>query len=186
MFALAGLVGALVATPVAVYASHQFTDVSNANKFHGAISWMADNDITHGCNQAGTKYSPDDFVMRGQLAAFLKRLSDKQVVDAGQVDGMSANEMVRVAFDSTDDADDANGNAVFAFFVVPKDGWLILSGSIDGVGTTGGPFDEYTCSLTVNGARSWTIPTEIRLSTSRVGTTPTTARRTVPPSGCTR
>jgi hypothetical protein len=32
MFALAGMVGALVATPIAVYATHQFTDVSDAHE----------------------------------------------------------------------------------------------------------------------------------------------------------
>ncbi len=37
MFALAGMVGALVATPIAVYASHRFTDVPGSNTFHADI-----------------------------------------------------------------------------------------------------------------------------------------------------
>ena len=50
MFVLAGLVGALVATPIAVYASHQFTDVPDSQIFHDAIDWMKDNGVTKGCN----------------------------------------------------------------------------------------------------------------------------------------
>ena len=95
------------------------------------------------------------------MAVFLKRLAEKKIVDAAtavnatnadNVDGFSANEMMRVAFDSTNDAPDANGNAVLAFIAVPKAGWLILSGSIDGLNAIGQSFDEYTCSLAVYGA----------------------------------
>ena len=36
---------------------------------------------------------------------------------------------------------------------IPKDGWLILNGSIDGAAAfIGDPNDEYNCLLTVNGA----------------------------------
>ena len=69
MFALAGMVGALVATPIAVYASHQFTDVPNSHLFHNDIDWMRDNGITFGCG--GGKYCPDDNVTRGEMGAFL-------------------------------------------------------------------------------------------------------------------
>jgi len=40
MFVLAGLVGGLVATPIAVYASHSFTDVPGSNTFHNDIEWL--------------------------------------------------------------------------------------------------------------------------------------------------
>ncbi len=115
MFALAGLVGALVATPVAVYASHQFTDVSDSNVFHNAIDWMKDNNITVGCNPpANTKYCPDDGVTRGQMAAFLKRLSEGKVVDAATaVKAVNADSAVNA--DMADDADRLDGKPSGAF-----------------------------------------------------------------------
>ncbi len=152
MFALAGMVGAVVATPIAVYASHQFTDVANSHLFHNDIDWMRDNGITFGCG--GGKYCPDDFVTRGEMGGFLRRLSEKKVVDAatavnaGKVDGFSANQLLRVAFGSTDDAPDSDGSAVLATIVAPKAGWLILSASIDAFSNIP---DVYSCSLTVDG-----------------------------------
>ena len=175
MFALAGMVGAVVATPIAVYASHRFTDVPGSNTFHADIEWLKDNGITFGCNPpANDKYCPDDFVTRGQMAAFMKRLSENKIVDAAtavnadnatnatnavnatnadNVDGFSANQLTRVAYFSTDNAADFNGIAVATSITIPKDGWLILNGSIDGAAAfIGDPNDEYNCLLTVNGA----------------------------------
>lgn len=120
---------------------------------------------------------------RETLAAFLRRLSENKIVDAAtavntdnatqavnaanadnaaRVDGLSANEMVRVAFDSTSNAADANGDAVSAFFAVPKDGWLILNDSIDAARVDANNADEYNCSLFVNGA---TVANTVRAST---------------------
>ena len=83
MFILAGMVGALVATPIAVYATHQFSDVSDSAFFSNSVTWMKDNGITVGCNPpANTQYCPNDNVSRGEMAVFLKRLSEKKVVDA--------------------------------------------------------------------------------------------------------
>jgi len=73
---IAAVVGAFVATPVAVYASHRFTDVSDSNVFHDDIAWLADTGVTKGCNPpANDAFCPDDFVTRGQLAAFLHRFA---------------------------------------------------------------------------------------------------------------
>ncbi len=93
MFALAGLVGALVAVPIAVYASHQFTDVPNTNPFHADIDWLADAGVTKGCST--TAYCPSDNVTREQMAAFMRRLAENQVVDAGQLNGLAVDEFVR-------------------------------------------------------------------------------------------
>jgi len=82
---LAALVGALVATPIAVYASHQFTDVPNTNPFHADITWLADAGITKGCSP--TEYCPKDNVTREQMAAFLKRFADNQA--ASQTHGVA-------------------------------------------------------------------------------------------------
>jgi hypothetical protein len=82
------LVAGSLLIPAAVYASHQFTDVPNSNQFHTAIGWMKDNNITVGCNPpANTRYCPDDNVTREQMAAFMKRLAENQVVDAALLDG---------------------------------------------------------------------------------------------------
>lgn len=59
----------------AAVAAHRFSDVPESNVFHDDISWLADMDITRGCNPpANTRFCPDDFVTRGQMAAFLRRL----------------------------------------------------------------------------------------------------------------
>jgi hypothetical protein len=80
---IAALVAAVLVVPLGVYASHQFSDVPDSHLFHNAIGWMKDNNVTSGCNPpVNDKYCPDDTVTRGQMAAFMKRLSEGQVVDA--------------------------------------------------------------------------------------------------------
>ena len=170
MFALAGMVGALVATPIAVYATHVFTDVSDSAFYSNSVTWMKDNGITVGCNPpANTKYCPNDNLTRGEMAGLMKRLSENKIVDtatavnatnatnatnadnatnAGKVDGFSANQLLRVAFGSTTNAPNSNGNVVPGTIIAPKAGWLILSASIDGLGNA---LDLYNCSLTVDG-----------------------------------
>jgi hypothetical protein len=82
------LVAGMLLIPAVVYASHQFTDVPNSHTFHNAIDWMKDNGITTGCNPpANTRYCPNDNVTRGQMAAFMKRLAENNVVDAATLDG---------------------------------------------------------------------------------------------------
>lgn len=83
---------AVIATPIVVLASHQFTDVPNSNIFHDDIAWIADRGVTKGCTP--TEYCPKDFVTREQMAAFLHRLGANQVVDAGELEGLTAEEVV--------------------------------------------------------------------------------------------
>jgi hypothetical protein len=65
---------ALVVAPVTAWAGHRFGDVPNTNIFHGDITWLADNDITRGCNPpANTLFCPKDNVTREQMAAFMRR-----------------------------------------------------------------------------------------------------------------
>jgi len=90
---LAALVGALVAVPIAVYASHQFTDVPNTNPFHADIDWLADAGVTKGCST--TAYCPSDNVSREQMAAFMHRLAENQVVDAGTLGGLDGDDFVK-------------------------------------------------------------------------------------------
>lgn len=137
---LAALVGALVAAPVAVYASHQFSDVPNTNPFHDDIDWLAEAEVTLGCG-AG-QYCPEDFVTREQMAAFMRRLAENRVVDAGELGGFgAANLAPRAAFNSKRLAD--TGDLTLSTEITaPADGLLIVTGHVslgnagreDGVG----------------------------------------------------
>ena len=89
----AALLGAAVAFPLGVIASHQFTDVPNSSTYHADIDAIRDAGITTGC--AVGKYCPKDFVTREQMAAFLNRLGALQagktpVVNATRLDGLDS------------------------------------------------------------------------------------------------
>jgi hypothetical protein len=104
------LVTALIVAPITAYASNRFTDVPNSNTFHDDITWLADADVTKGCNPpTNTLYCPTDEVTRGQMAAFLRRLAENQVVDAGELDGFNSTrfltEVVTSAGSFIDDTD---------------------------------------------------------------------------------
>ena len=79
-----------VLAPVAVYAAGgTFTD-DDTSVFEADIEWMASTGVTFGCNPpANDKYCPDRAVTRGQMAAFMHRLADNQVVDAGELGGQA-------------------------------------------------------------------------------------------------
>lgn len=63
-----------LALATAVIASHRFKDVPSSDIFHDDITWLADNDITRGCNPpANDRFCPDGAVTRGQMAAFMRR-----------------------------------------------------------------------------------------------------------------
>ena len=79
-YALAALVTVMIVAPTAAIAGHNFSDVPSTHLFHGDIEWMLDNGITTGCGAA--RYCPESNVTRGHMAAFMKRLSTSQVVDA--------------------------------------------------------------------------------------------------------
>lgn len=79
---IAGLVTVL-AIPLGVYAGHRFVDVPDSNIFHEDIRWLADNGVTAGCNPpTNDRFCPDDSVTRGQMAAFMRRLAEGEVVAA--------------------------------------------------------------------------------------------------------
>jgi hypothetical protein len=150
------VVGALL-VPVAVLASHQFNDVPDSHIFHTGISWMKDNNITVGCNPpANTNYCPDDNVTRGQMATFMKRLAENQVVDAASaanadaLDGLSAAQLgSRAAFNSSTDLPD-EGTTLAATIEAPTRGVLVMNGAVDV--TTGSVADTVVCVLAVDGS----------------------------------
>jgi hypothetical protein len=77
------ILGVLLALPAASWASHQFVDVPDDNIFHDDIGWLADAEVTRGCNPpTNDQFCPDAYVTRSQMAAFMHRLAENQVVDA--------------------------------------------------------------------------------------------------------
>ena len=66
------LVGLLLLAPTAG-ASARFQDVPENHRFFEAVEWMADQEITLGCDWDGTLFCPDGLVTRGQMASFLSR-----------------------------------------------------------------------------------------------------------------
>ena len=76
------VLGALIATAVlsgrgVALASHNFSDVPDSVFYHNFVDFLVQNGITGGCG--GGLYCGEAAVTRGQVAVFLKRLSD--VVD---------------------------------------------------------------------------------------------------------
>jgi hypothetical protein len=128
---LIGLVVLTLALPLAVFASHQFTDVPDSNQFHNSIDWMKDNNITVGCNPpANTRYCPSDNVTRGQMAAFMKRLGDRSVATSNTHDWFGGSNITL----------SATGTRIAETSITaPAAGSLLLIGAA-GVGnsTTGG------------------------------------------------
>ncbi len=87
MWAFVGAILVLLLVPAGVYAGHRFADVPGSHIFHGDISWLADNDVTRGCNPpVNDRFCPDDNVTRGQMAAFMRRLAEGRVVAARTAD----------------------------------------------------------------------------------------------------
>jgi hypothetical protein len=133
---LAVIASVLISVPTAVWASHQFTDVPNSHTFHNAIAWMKDNGITVGCNPPqNTQFCPDDNVTRGQISAFMKRLAESQVVDAGLLDGLDSTEVQPLSAAQIDaGVFGTAGNGPLEVnsveITVPVDGVLNMSGTV--------------------------------------------------------
>lgn len=72
-----------VAVPLGVAATDAFTDVPDSNVHHDDIKWLKDAGVTLGCNPpTNTEFCPGDPVLRQQMASFMRRLAENQVVDA--------------------------------------------------------------------------------------------------------
>lgn len=144
----------VIAAPMAVIASDVFTDVPDSNVFHDDISWLKNAGVTIGCNPpANTEFCPSDNVTREQMAAFMHRLAENEVVNAATaVDAESAQAI--------------NGVTISRFFaqVAPNTvdaaidtfGPVTLSGSCDAAGEPmlRASWDEEVNHMTFNGATS--------------------------------
>lgn len=108
-----------VVLATAVIATHRFSDVATSNIFHDDITWLADNDITRGCNPpANTRFCPDDTVTRGQMAAFMRRSAQAYGTAGNTVSG------------STDFP--SGTHSVASVTVSPKDGvGVVLNGMVN-------------------------------------------------------
>ena len=62
-----GVLTALVLGTGVVFASHQFSDVPDSNKFHDDIAWLVDNEIVSG----GGTFAPKDALTRQAAARWL-------------------------------------------------------------------------------------------------------------------
>ena len=96
-----------------------FTDIGELSaESQTAINQLADLDITHGTNAAGTTYSPDDAVRRGHMALFIARLMDHMkpmAEDKDTVFGYTPEDVVDVA--DGDDDDDLPDKTVKSPFI---------------------------------------------------------------------
>lgn len=143
-----------MATPIAVYASHQFGDVPNSNPFHADIDWLADAGVTKGCG--GSNYCPKENVTREQMAAFMRRLSgnDPNVapsVNANQLGGFTVQQLApRAVHAATFDAQEGSPYklATAQKLVAPMQGTIIITGSVEGY-NSGAPA-TLSCSLSIN------------------------------------
>jgi hypothetical protein len=93
------ILGALIAFPLGILASHRFTDVPDSNSYHADIDALADAGVTTGCGD-GTTFCPSAFVTREQMAAFMNRLGalaagKTPVVNAAKLDGLDSTKFVR-------------------------------------------------------------------------------------------
>jgi hypothetical protein len=93
------VLGVAIAAPLAVSAAASFDDVPDTHTFSTDIQWLADAGVTKGCNPpTNDLFCPEDEVTRAQMAAFMHRLATSQEVDAGTVEGFSAEDLRPVVY----------------------------------------------------------------------------------------
>jgi hypothetical protein len=140
---------ATLLVPVAVFAAHSFNDVPDDHTFHDAIAWMKDNGVTVGCNPpANTSYCPDDNVTRGQMAAFMRRLAENQVVDAATaVVAGTAHEATRSALVTVTGTSSGTATSI-ATVTDPPAGAYVVTGTWVATAHGGGAGGRVVCDLT--------------------------------------
>ena len=80
---LTGVVLAVLVALPAGAAINRFTDVPDTNVFVDDIEWLAESGVTSGCNPpTNDLFCPTAAVTREQMAAFLHRLAEAEVVKA--------------------------------------------------------------------------------------------------------
>jgi hypothetical protein len=154
VWTIAGAVALVTAVPIAVFASHSFTDVPDSNEFHGSVEWMKSNGVTVGCNPpANTEFCPDDNVTREQMSSFMRRFAQTQgsagVNVTDPADTVASTGITFVELSTIEAAPKAEANVVLnAHATLTKDGTV--------AGTYEIIIARDTCEGTVLGSASWT------------------------------
>ncbi len=128
------LVATLLLIPAVALGAGVFDDVPTGHLFEDDIEWLESAGVTKGCNPpTNSLYCPDATVTRGQMAAFLHRLSDN-VVDAATVDGFDAADIVSVYGVSAGEWDDfffAGMAPILSDTIeAPADGYFHITASV--------------------------------------------------------
>ena len=147
----------VVAVPLSVFAIDRFTDVPDSNTFHGSITWLADNEVTVGCNPpTNNQFCPGDNVTREQMAAFMRRLAQTFGNAGTEVTGPGDT----VLIDSTTPVE------VLSVVVSPKDVVNVTLNAhvVIGVGVappaSGGSYEIHreSCGGDLISSGRWTVP----------------------------
>lgn len=138
-----------VFAPVAVIAAGGHFNDDEDSIFEDHINWMADAEITLGCNPpTNDRYCPDDNVTRGEMAAFMRRLAQY----LGAEDGTPAEADHAATADDADTLDglDAGDLQPMWALVEGDDGSIIAqSGGIEVTrGFTGGHYIDFGTDVT--------------------------------------
>ncbi len=157
LIALVGLGAALiVAVPVA-WASHQFTDVPDANPFHGDISAVAGAGITAGktCVPPGAPptYCPGEGITREAMAAFVHRGFGRAAANEDGNFSLDGGSFVDLAV-VTVSVGGVAGNTQF----------VKLDGSVGALTTT--PADDVVFRIVQDGVGQLTFDSGFTLATS--------------------
>ena len=126
----------ILVIPGVAGATHVFLDVGDGGTHAEGIEWVADAGVSLGCGD-GTNYCPDDSVSRAQMGTFMCRLagscSTAPSVNADEVDGYHANELVRFAgaHEDNDALVGVSGGAATVDITAPRGGYLVISASSD-------------------------------------------------------
>lgn len=167
-------VAVLVATPLTLWASDAFNDVSDSNVHHDDITWLAEAGVTFGCNPpSNTEFCPAEPVLRQQMASFMRRLAENEIVnaataieadhavtadhattagDAATLNGLEASQLMpRAAFNASSDLPNQDTN-LETTITAPGPGVLVVTGAVEAYNVSGGS-DVYDCYLSINGAQ---------------------------------
>jgi hypothetical protein len=142
------LAGVLLVSVVPAVAANGDNLVLGASNRAGRSTWLASRgpSVLKLNNTAGATVLN---LRNGGGAAPLAVDSDVMVenLNAELLGGLEVDHLVRVGYDSTDDAADTDGPAATVTMGVPQPGLLVMSGTID---AGGGNYDWYGCRLKVD------------------------------------
>ena len=169
---------ALLIAPATVWAIDRFTDVPDSNVFHDDISWLADAGVTLGCNPpSNDRFCPDSNVTRAQMAAFMRRLAENQVVDAATLDGLDSTEIAPMVYTQTDTdnggtTETASGRVEINSIAidVPVDGYLVITGGVF-INNQSGADQQFALNAMLDGTdvqpQDWTVVTSFETGTEQ-------------------